>query len=207
MKKILSLTLCVALSIGLAACQSPVPVTTDPPVETPAPAQETVTPTEAAVPEEPADDRGIDGLDAFVMRSLFEGEPFNVPYGDDTPAPDEAADVFAATAASSSVSDGITYDYSLVLDSDGEIISGSVGVSSADVSADTLRSAASLYFWTALICPHDGLTTDDIPADDLVEDALANASTDGYKFTVGNAVYTAYSAGGASYWIDIAKAE
>lgn len=155
--------------------------------------------------EEPQDDRGIDGMSSFALRTVYSAPPFNIPFADDRPAPDEAKDSFAASCDAQATSNTpygeIDYDYALVMDSDGDIISGTVGVTSQSVSNNSLRSAADLYFYTLLLCAD----VDD--ASDLVSIALDNASTEGYEFTTEAAKFTAYWNESSSYWLSVEKAE
>lgn len=205
MKRLLGMVTSAALCLSLASCGSSDVVIS--PLPDSASSEPSVQSEPSPTPATPEDDRGIDGLSAFALRSVLEGEPFNVPYGNDNPAPEEAAEVFATSASSSSVSDGIAYDYSLTMDSDGDIISGNMGVTSVDVPAETLSMAAELYFFALLVCPHDGFTPDTDAADTVAKDAVSNATADGYEFTIGNAEFTAYNTGLGAYWIEVAKAE
>lgn len=219
MRRTLSLTLCAIFCLGLMSCETPdatptpaldsAPVETTTNVEVPSatPTAATEAPTPTPTPTAEPDDRGIEGMDGFVFRMLLEGEPFNLPYGNDTPSSEETSEFFAASATSSSISDGISYDYSILLDNDDEIISGSVGISGIDVSSKTLKSAADLYFWVLLTCSSDKLSDDEDAVTALINDVLENATTDGYEFAVDDINFTAYSSGPESYWIDFAKAE
>ena len=162
--------------------------------------EESLAETEEENVDEPADNRGIPGMKATALLLTYDSS-FDVPY---QIAESTTPDYSAFTCVSSAEVDGIFYDYSISLDEDEEIISGSFGVSSPLVSATDLYYAADLYFYVIAITDYDTGNEDELTT--WFENALEVASADGVSTTIGDATFTLYSLEG-QYWVDISKTE
>lgn len=150
--------------------------------------------------DEPADDRGIPGMEAMALLLTYESS-FDIPYNMEVSAtPDHSA----YTCVSSAEVDGILYDYSISLDQDEEIISGIFGVTAPLASATDLYYAADLYFYAIAITNYDTGNKDELTA--WFEVALDVASADGVSTTIGDATFTMYALDG-QYWVEVTKVE
>lgn len=144
-------------------------------------------------------------MSATTIRLLLESS-FGVPWTNENIKTDEAAAYcYASCSSSGSNNDDVTYDYSISIDEDGEIIGASFGISGAvSTSAQKLNQSADLYFYAISILPYD--TADEETLTAWFEDSLPNASNEGISTTVGDATYTLYGIPGNTYWLDISKA-
>lgn len=150
------------------------------------------------------DEKGITGMDSFTIQYVFQSDPFCIPMTEPVPAPEAAEDIYSASCSSSgSGNSGVLYDYSLTLDSDEEVISGSFGVSSTGANEQELLTAADLYFYTISIIPYD--TAEEEILTTWFEDNLPKVTSDGITTTVGDATYQLYGNPGSMYWVDISK--
>lgn len=154
-----------------------------------------------------ADSRGIPGASAAKVQTLLTMSPFNIPQKDLTAAPAEAESTYAysCTSIGFSEDDKFTYDYSLTLDSDEEIIGASFGISTMDASFSALRTAADLYFYAVGLMEYDGADSDALTA--WLSDNLPNASKDALTTTVGAATFNLYTDEASMYFLDVSKAE
>ena len=210
MKKKLSLLLVPAIALTLTACGSSGGQASTSPTPSPSPTaseeQLSETPQYSFAPEVQEDDRGIPGMKSSTIRLLLDSS-FGVPWTDNVPAPDAAKNIYAFSCSSTGSNDSsVTYDYSISMDEDEEIISASFGVSSVSGTSDqSLFNAADLYFYALAIMPYDTADEDTIVA--WFEDSLPNATTDGDSLTVGDATFTLYGSPYSMYWVDISKTE
>ena len=150
------------------------------------------------------DEKGIAGMDSFAIRYVFQSDPFCIPMTEPVPAPEAAEDIYSASCSSSgSGNSGVLYDYSLILDADEEVISGSFGVSSTGANEQELLTAADLYFYTVSIIPYDTAEEETLTA--WFEDNLPNVTSDGITTTIGDVSYQLYGTPGSMYWVDISK--
>lgn len=152
------------------------------------------------------DSRGIPGMGSFALKMVLSGDPFYVSMAENTPAEAEAAEFYAYSCIGiGTSSDGsISYDYSMTLDSDEEIIGASFGVASTDASADLLISAADLYFFSVGILEYEGADPDTLTT--WLTENLPNAGKDPLTTTIGSATFELYYDGGSMYFLDVSKA-
>lgn len=172
-----------------------------------APIEDSQTTIENPDPIMDADSRGIPGMGSFALKTVLSGTPFNVSMEENTPAEAEAAELYAYSCIGiGTSSDGsISYDYSMTLDNDEEIIGASFGVASTGASSDVLRSAADLYFFSVGITNYDGADSDALTA--WLTDNLPNASTNPLTTTIGPATFELYYDGSSMYFLDVKKVE
>lgn len=158
-----------------------------------------------SINEEQLDGRGIPGMKAFPIEMLLTSSPFNVAIPEEKPA-DPADGTRAAYCNSSGEGDdiyaGILYDYSFSLDSDGEIIGATFGVSGTDASEHMIQNAADLYFYAVAISDYDTADPDTLSA--WFKDNLPSVDSSGVSTTIGDASFTLYGTP-LSYWVDISK--
>ena len=198
--KILSLVLAFSLALSLSACSNAADGSTslppEPSEQTPEPA-----PSTSSLPQ---DDRGIPGMKASTIRFVLESA-FGVPWTlENIKTGVEADYCYSSCSSSGSDNDSVTYDYSISMDADGEIIGASFGLSAnLGTSEQDLLLAADLYFYTVVILPYD--TSDEETITTWFEDELPYASSDGTSTTIGDATFTLYGIPGGSYWVDISK--
>ena len=205
MKKILTLLATAAMMLSLlAGCGSP---QEDPLQSDGSSAIEDSQPVEDPVEDEGTDPRGIPGMDSFALKMVMSSPPVNIPMAENTPAESEAAEIYAYSCIGiGTSSDGsVSYDYSMTLDSDKEIIGASFGVASTGASSDMLLNAADLYFFSVGILEYDGADPDALT--DWLTENLPNASTDPLTTTIGPATFELYYDGSSMYFLDIKKAE
>lgn len=151
------------------------------------------------------DDNGIPGMKAFPIRAVLESDPFCIPMTDDVPAPTEAKGIYSSSCTSSgSGNKGVLYDYSITMDSDGEIIGASFGIVSTTASQKELLIAADLFFYSVSIIDYDTSDEDQLTA--WFEENLSSASDDATEIIVGDAKFELYGIPETMYWVDISKA-
>ena len=150
--------------------------------------------------EPPVDERGITGMDPFAFQ-MTAANTFGIPY---IKKESDFSDYSAYTCVSNSEQDGISYDYSISLDSDNEIIGASFGVSALSASETDLFYAADLYFYAVSLISYDTADTDTLSA--WFEESLPNASNEAISITIGDAKFELYGMNGGTYWVDISKA-
>lgn len=154
--------------------------------------------------ETTSDDRGIPGMRAFPIRAILESDPFCVPMTDDVPAPAEAESIYSSSCTSSgSGNKGILYDYSITMDSDGEIIGASFGIVGTTASQKELLTAADLFFYSVSIISYD--TSDEEQLTAWFEENLPSASDAATEIVVGDAKFELYGIPETMYWVDISK--
>lgn len=153
---------------------------------------------------ESTDGRGIPGMSTFAIRAVLEGSPFGIPMTEDVPAPVEATESYASSCTSSGPASGnVLYDYSITMDSDGEIIGASFGITSITANESEMLNAADLFFYTVSQISYDTADKDTLVA--WFEETIPAATTDGTSITVGDAVYHLYGNPGLLYFVDISK--
>lgn len=135
---------------------------------------------------------------AFQMTSV---NMFGIPYAKKE---SDDFDYSAYTCVSSGEKDGVSYDYSISLDSDDEIIGASFGVTALSASATDLLYAADLYFYSVSLISYD--TGDKDTLSSWFEESLPNASSEAISITIGNAKFELYGMSGGAYWVDVSKA-
>lgn len=219
MKRLLSLLLAFILVFSLAACggssqetadTQPVESTEQPEKEEPAP--EPVSETAEDVPvevESDRDERGILGSHGTDIRMGL------TKFGLEEPAinraPDEAKEYFAFTSSTSyqDTSLGVTYDYSLTMDSAFQIIGASFGITNNSASYDNFVSLAKLYLAYSSTMPYNA--ADSVQAKNWVNETLGSVSSDDTaSITIGDATFELYGTasgdGFGSFWLDVSKA-
>lgn len=153
-----------------------------------------------------SDDRGIPGMDPFAVKIILNSEPFDIPIPETIP--EDALNPYCASHCSTTGGgdrSGVTYDYSLSLDSDGEIVGASFGITSTTATAQQLLTAADLYFYTVSLIQYDTSDEDSLYA--WFSESLKNASDKGISTTIGDASFDLYGTPGIMYWVDISKAD
>lgn len=146
------------------------------------------------------DERGIDGMDPFAFQ-MAATDTFGIPYAKKE---SNNPDYSAYTCVSSGEVDGISYDYSISLDSDEEIIGASFGVTALSASSTDLFYAADLYFYSVSLIAYD--TGDKEALLSWFTESLPNASSEAISITLGDAKFDLYGMNGGTYWVDISKA-
>lgn len=220
MKRLLSLLLAFILVLSLTACggsrqetanTKPAESTEQPKKEEPTP--EPVSETAEDVPvesESDRDERGILGSHGTDIRMGL------TTFGLEEPAinraPDEAKEVFAFTSSTSNqdTSLGVTYDYSLTMDSAFQIIGASFCITNDSASYDNFVSLAKLYLAYSATMPYDA--ADSVQAKNWVNETLDSVSSDEpASITIGDATFELYGTdsgdGFGNFWLDISKAD
>ena len=123
-------------------------------------------------------------LIAFQMTAT---NTFGIPY---EKKESDNPDYSAYTCVSAGEVDGISYDYSISLDSDEEIIGASFGVSALSASATDLFYAADLYFYSVSLIAYD--TGDKEALSAWFTESLPNASSEAISITLGDAKFDLY---------------
>ena len=214
MNRYLSLTLISMSLLGSIGCSQP----KQPAVSSSQPASSSAS-TEKEDDNINLDDRGIDGMQSLATRMVFDAS-FGIPYSKEVPVDDD--NTYCATTTSSIYKDdsagetyrdagSITYDYSISLDDDGDIVSATFGISNTSVNELTFSFAANLYFKVIAMMNYDTMDAD-ILGDWVDESVSSIISTSGiYSIIMGDAEFTLCSIGegkaGGSMWMDIAKAD
>lgn len=203
MKKMVMALAAGMLTVLLCACgspkqtdtvQTPISTATQTPEITPSPTQ--------GIPTD--DPRGIPGMKASTIKTLLNTS-FGVPLGEDGPAFDQD---YAATSCTSYGEDrtgAVSYDYSISIDSDGEIIGASFGISSINATGTSFLQAADLYLYAVGLVSYDTADSDALTAW-IAENLETVAGTDGVSTTIGDAMFELYGLQDTSYWIDISSA-
>lgn len=164
------------------------------------PSNETISPTEN---DNQTDSRGITGMGA--EKALLALVSYGLPYQlNDSQA--EQQDYCAYTCGSSGSNGGITYDYSVSLDLDKEIVGATFAISSATVSADKLRSEANTYFFVIGSALNSGNNTNKEAFVEWLDKSLPDVSKTADSITLGDATFELYALDGM-YWLDISKAK
>lgn len=213
MKRFLSLGLILLLMLSAAGCgSSDADEITLQNVGAPATEETTDAPsqssddnsTETSEPED-SDSRGIPGMSAFPAQMVLSEPPFNVPIGEQVVSADTEYCAFSCISYGdgSDPYEGVSYDYSLSLDDDNEIVSATFGVTSTGASEETLLLAADLYFYCVGQLNYDTADRDTLCA--WFEEGLKTVGSDGMTTTVGDATYSLYGTPGSMYWVDISK--
>lgn len=202
MKKQLTVICCVALAISLLSGCAATEVVTSPPTESLSAAETpdqsaSFAPTES--PEADPDSRGISGMDGGTLLLLLDMS-YDIPM---EKKESSDLDYSAYTCVSSATIDGITYDYSISLDKDDEIIAGTFGVSSFSASDTDLFLAADLYFYALAITEYNGSDNEQLSS--WFEDSLKDVTDQGTSITIGDATFELYGINGM-YWVDVSKA-
>lgn len=168
-------------------------------------------PTESPVPTESAKDtRGILGSYAADIRmGLTEFGLEEAPFSS---APNEAKEVFAYSCTTSYEDQllGVTYDYSLTLDSNFQVIGASFGISNNSAEEDAYQALAAIYLGFCATMPYDKSDAESAKQfvlDNLYEiDAKNNAET-----VIGDAKFELYGLKAGyhfgQYWLDISKVD
>lgn len=151
-----------------------------------------------------SDDRGIPGMKTTAIRYTLESDPFVIPANLSKPAPVEASEVYAASYTSRGVAaNGISYDYSITVDKDDEIIGATFGLlNSANGSNSGLLIAADLFFYVVSLLDYDTAQREDLAS--WFETTLPSLK-DSAEVTFGDAKFELYVMPGLSYWVDISK--
>lgn len=157
-------------------------------------------PVETLILDPAADERGIDGMDPFAFQ-MTVADALGISYAKKT---SDNPDYSAYTCVSDGQKDGISYDYSISLDSDDEIIGATFGVTALSASSTDLFYAADLYFYTVSLITYD--TGDKEALSTWFEKSLPNASSEAISITIGDAKFELYGMNGGAYWVDISKA-
>ena len=152
------------------------------------------------------DDRGIPGMKATAIRYTLKSEPFAIPVESSKSAPNEASEIYAASYVSLGLaSDGMTYDYSITVDNNDEIIGATFAVVNATNGSDSgLLHAADLFFYVVSLLDYDTARQEDLSA--WFKDTLPTLGSSGAETIIGDAKFELYVIPGFSYWVDISKA-
>lgn len=209
-KKLLAILCAGALSFSLLSACSNANANISPsqsPSDSPEPSE---TSSDDAAQSEQLDDRGIPGMKARVLYLIMTN--FDVPVGDVVPVTDESSS-YRAFKCSSSATDsqnGFTYDYTMSLDEDEEIVSATIGISSDFSSSNTsYAQAAQLYLWTAASIPYD--TSDTDKSSEWIESNIPSVADNGGSatLTVGDVKYDLFGTKAGDYygdfWVNISK--
>lgn len=204
MKRIISLTLCSAtLSLLLCACQNAAdePTSISHSSDSASSASSSVAPEipSEIEPEAVLDNRGIPGMNATAFLLVGE-EYFDIPY---SVTPSDTPDYSAYTCVSSGRSDGVSYDYSISLDEDYEIIGGTFGVLGVNVTDAEIFHAADLYYYALALSVLDAQEQETLIS--WFKESLPNATNENSSIVVGGATFDLYRAG-TLYFVDISKA-
>lgn len=154
------------------------------------------------------DTRGIIGSHATDIRMGLT--KFGLDEAPFSAAPDEAKEVFAHSCNATYKDEtlGVTYDYSLTLDSKFQIIGASFGISNQDAKVDVYTDIATQYLGFCATMPYDKSSTEE--AKSFIEDNLADISANNSaEIVIGDAKFELHGlkAGNyfGEYWLDISK--
>ena len=158
--------------------------------------------------EETIDERGILGSHGTDIRmGLVQ---FGLEEASIASAPEDARDVFAYTSATDyqDASLGVTYDYSLTMDSEYQIISASFGVTNNNATSDEFTDIGKLYLGFCSTMPYEA--SDTTQARSWLEDNI-EAAKDGEKpsIIIGDAQFELFGTdcgdGFGNLWMYISK--
>ena len=209
-KRTLSITIAATmLLLSLTACGSaPAASSSNPPTASSAPESSAQSAPEN-VPDIPpevitSDDRGIPGMTTTGIRYTLEADPFVIPAELSKPAPTEASEIYAASYVSLGLAaNGMSYDYSITVDKDDEIIGATFAVvNSTNGSNSGLLVAADLFFYVVSLIDYDTAQREELAA--WFEKTLPSLK-DSAEVTFGDAKFELYVIPGYSYWVDISK--
>lgn len=166
-------------------------------------------PVEDPVPTEITEDtRGILGSHATDIRmGLTE---FGLEEAPLSTAPDEAKEVFAHSCTASYTDEilGVTYDYSLTLDSNFQVIGASFGISNESAEEDAYQALAAIYLGFCATMPYDA--SDTAAAKQFILDNIYEISANNSaELVIGDAKFELYGLKAGyhfgQYWLDISK--
>lgn len=205
--RIILLLLTMVLSI-LSGCNSNAQVDESQEIESQRPSESAQVETEAPTKEMESDTRGILGSHGTDIRMGLT--QFGLEEAPISSAPEAARDVFAytSTARYQDVLLGVSYDYSLTMDSEFQIIGASFGITNDGVSNTDFIRLAKLYLGFCATMPYDA--SDSSQVRNWVESNIEAVGNGESAFiTVGDAKFELYGTasgdGFGSIWMDISK--
>lgn len=216
-RSFLALVLSALMLFALSACgeqnqhgSTPAPSQAD--TNTPPPAEdEPEVELEAepeAEPEDAPDERGIKGSHGTDIRMGLTR--FGLEEAAIAKAPEEAREVFAFSSSTSyqDTDLGVSYDYSLTMDSNFQIIGASFGVTNNSATKDNFVTIASLYLGFAATMPYEAASSTD--AKSWVEENISSIPSENEISTIiGDAKFELKGVdsgdGIGNYWLDISK--
>lgn len=169
----------------------------------PSKSAETLAPTEGV-----EDARGILGSHATDIRmGLTEFGLEEAPFSS---APDDAKEVFAHSCTTSYTDQilGVTYDYSLTLDSNFQVIGASFGIVNNSAEEDMYQALAALYLGFCATMPYD--ESDTAAAKQFVLDNLYDINAKNRaELVIGDAKFELYGLKAGYHfgqcWLDVSK--
>lgn len=176
--------------------EMPVPTAPTEPIETPAPIDST------------EDICGILGSNATDIRmGLTEFGLEEAPFSD---APDDAKNVFAYSCTTSYTDQilGVTYDYSLTLDPNFQVIGASFGISNDSAEEDAYQTLAAIYLSFCATMSYNNSDTDTAKQfilDNIYEINAKNSA----EMVIGDAKFELHGLKAGycfgQHWLDISK--
>ncbi len=159
--------------------------------------------------EQDSDDRGIPEVFYFAVAKVIEDE-FEIPIAELERSSDQELSAYSMYAMQDDSLWSSTYDYSMALDEDKEIISASFGITNMFSDYSKFMERAMTYLYIA------GLTSTQINEDSLVPDQIYEAiptidPSQPLELTEGDAVFTLNATKDSegnysSFWLSITKA-
>lgn len=209
MKQLIATFFTLSLFVGiLSGCNSNAQVDESKGLVSQRPSEPAQVETESPTKEIESDTRGIFGSHGTDIRMGLT--QFGLEEAPISPAPEEARDVFAYTSTASyqDVLLGVSYDYSLTMDSEFQIIGASFGITNDSASNTDFIEIAKLYLGFCATMPYDASDPSHVRnwAESNIE-AVGNGER--AFITVGDAKFelygTAFGDGFGSIWMDISK--
>lgn len=162
-------------------------------------------------PEDAPDERGIIGSHGTDIRMGLS--QFGLEEATIAKAPEEAREVFAFSSSTNyqDVDLGVSYDYSLTMDSNFQIIGASFGVTNNSATKDNFITIARLYLGFASTMPYDAASATD--AKSWVEENINNVPSENeISTTIGDAKFELFGSdaigdGFGDIWMDISKTQ
>lgn len=218
-RRILAFALSVLMLASLVACggnsqtdDSPPPsqLEEDADNTTPEDAAPEVEDEQESEPEDLPDKRGIIGSHGTDIRMGLT--QFGLEKASISPAPEEAREIFAFSSSTSyqDTALGVTYNYSLTMDSDFQIIGASFGITNDSAPDEIFVSLAALYLSFSATMPYEAAVPEDAKA--WVEESIVEFSAENEEeitITIGDAKFELFGTvtgdGFSSFWMDIRK--
>lgn len=217
-RKFFALALFLLMLISLTSCgettqdqENSPPASSQPKEQTPdtTPAadenKEAETETES---EDLPDERGIIGSHGTDIRMGLT--QFGLEEAAISPAPEEAREIFASSSSTSyqDSSLGVTFDYSLTMDRDFQIIGASFGITNNSASKDDFVIMASTYLGFSATMPYDA--GEPANAKDWVIESIEKGLNEGENaITIGDAKFELFGTeigdGIGNIWMDVSK--
>lgn len=167
------------------------------------------TPEPQVTPEDLPDERGIIGSHGTDIRMGLT--KFGLDEAAISKAPEEAREVFAFSSSTNyqDTDLNVTYEYSLTMDSDFQIIGASFGITNDGASREDFITIASLYLGFSATMPYNAASSSEAKA--WVEEKIgALPCEDELTTTIGDAKFELFSSDIidneiGSIWMDIRK--